>query len=145
MKNTEHYKSLLSVPYEKAKTWGVCLDRDGYHQPDKRDYNSHLPDCGCENTTKNGAYRDETFSVAEMKFHFYHQNLIVAEDNGFYHLSSCGWKTMTTKERINRYLPRGYRLYQKDKKWYISAPNDETFAFEDGMVIRPDGTVVYQL
>lgn len=44
-------------------------------------------------------------------------------------LNSGGWRTPTTKDRINQYSP--VRVYQRDWTWYL---NDGT-PFEDGMVV----------
>jgi hypothetical protein len=33
--------------------------------------------------------------------------------------SSGGWQTHTTKDRINRYLPSGWVLSQRDFVWYL--------------------------
>jgi hypothetical protein len=34
-------------------------------------------------------------------------------------LNAENWRTVTTKRRINEFLPQGIFLYQKDRKWYI--------------------------
>ena len=34
-----------------------------------------------------------------------------------YELSSCGWRTVTTKERLNHYTP--FHVYQKDRDWFV--------------------------
>ena len=58
-------------------------------------------------------------------------------------LTSGGWKTPTTKDRLNRYS--GIRLYQSKGVWYIDEMdekyNHKTIGvFADGMKILPDGT-----
>ena len=50
-----------------------------------------------------------------------------------------GWKTVTTKERLNRYLPFGY-VYQKDWVWYIER-GDNTYEFDNVHSIDNDGNV----
>lgn len=53
-------------------------------------------------------------------------------------LSSCGWKTSTTKERINDCLPEGFRLWQQRGIWYLGRIpyNDrERWIFQDGITI----------
>ena len=35
-------------------------------------------------------------------------------------LDSGGWTTQTTKERINRFLPKGYRVESASGKWYVT-------------------------
>lgn len=58
-------------------------------------------------------------------------------------IDTAGWHTVTTKARLNRHLPGGYRIYQEDSIWYISiSPNaTRSRVFYDGMVITPDGQV----
>lgn len=67
---------------------------------------------------------------------------------GTIRLNSGGFKTVTTKERIERYLPKGMRLWSEKGIWWIGKPswmqgNEEepTYPFKDGMIIKPDGTV----
>lgn len=52
--------------------------------------------------------------------------------DGNYILNSGGWRTVTTKSRINQYSPIG--VCQKKGVWYI---NDQPF--RDGMRIDPSG------
>lgn len=57
-------------------------------------------------------------------------------------LNSGGYKTMTTKARINELLPQPWNLYQEDGVWYLSNWNDsKVYVFQDGITINPDGTV----
>ena len=53
------------------------------------------------------------------------------------------WKTSTTKERLNRYIPRGFRVYQKDWRWYLKdSNNDVDYRFDDVRWIHNDGRVM---
>lgn len=56
-------------------------------------------------------------------------------------LNSGGYKTHTTKDRINKYLPEGFVLYQEKGLWFISYKWQQTYLFADGMIINPDLTV----
>ena len=47
-------------------------------------------------------------------------------------LDSGGWRTVTTKQRINQLLPAGIRLSQHKREWTINGEE-----FRDGMVIHP--------
>lgn len=59
-------------------------------------------------------------------------------------LDSGGWRTVTTKQRINRYLPAGVSLAQKGGVWRVT---DRRFGsevvvdFSDGMLLRPDSAI----
>jgi hypothetical protein len=66
----------------------------------------------------------------------YHWTTVVLlTPDGVMTLNTGGWRTPTTKKRINEYLPFGYRVFQKDYKWFLSLPSGEFAPFEDGMKI----------
>jgi len=67
-----------------------------------------------------------------------HQTDIVRKrQDGSCILNSGGWKTVTTKDRINRELPPGYSLSQDKGEWYIR--NGEcTVPYFDGMRVPQD-------
>ena len=51
-------------------------------------------------------------------------------------LSSGGWRTPTTKTRMNQASNEyglGYQVYQKDFVWRVVLPNGTDVPFEDGM------------
>jgi len=106
---------------------GEIVEQSGYHQ---------CRNCSCRLTTEKGAYRDVSVELNGQTVNYYHQNPIVVTDGERVLVHSCGWLTPTTKERINRYLPAGYRVFQRDFEWFVSTPDGETVEFEDGMVIE---------
>jgi hypothetical protein len=62
-----------------------------------------------------------------------HQTAIVKyRRNGEIVLNSGGWKTVTTKARMNEFSPVSVR--QSAGEWFANG-----IEFEDGMVIAPDG------
>ena len=69
-----------------------------------------------------------------------HNNLIATiSNNGDVKLSSCGWKTTTTKSRLNAILDVFFHnlgVWQKDFTWYIGSPHeDKQDEFFDGYQI----------
>lgn len=44
--------------------------------------------------------------------------------NGYVILSTCGWRTLTTKDRLNNFAPGNVRLRQKSSKWYLQDGNE---------------------
>jgi hypothetical protein len=61
---------------------------------------------------------------------------ILDKKNDFIALSSGGWRTVTTKQRINQASEDyfcGFRVYQKNFVWYVSLKNGDTVPFKDGM------------
>lgn len=124
----------MNIPsFTKAKENGETINKSGYHKPGSQ--GMHMPNCGCKKTTEKGAYRDETVRMDDYTIHFYHQSPVVVEQGNFYRLDSCGWQTSTTKERINRYLPPGIRVYQEDFDWFVKI-DGQVSDFEDGMWIE---------
>jgi len=116
-----------TIRFKTAKENGTVKEKSGYHQ---------CRNCFCELTTRKGAYRDITIELDGKELYFYHQNLIVIKKGKEYMLDSCGYKTKTTKERINRYIPSGFKVYQEDFEWYIQKPNGKVDKFKDNMIIR---------
>lgn len=69
-------------------------------------------------------------------FHvFYHGHDIAKFTPNHVVVNSCGYRTYTTKERLNQLIPSRFTLYQKNFVWYVwDRENDTTFNFQDGMV-----------
>lgn len=55
-------------------------------------------------------------------------------------LKSGGYRTVTTKKRINSFLPWNYRIVQRDFNWILQAMEEGTFRdqelYFDGMEIK---------
>ena len=70
----------------------------------------------------------------------YHKTAIVKRDNaGVITLNSGGWRTVTTKRKMNQASHQfglGYGVFQKDFDWYVDF-NGATVEFEDGMELKP--------
>lgn len=58
--------------------------------------------------------------------------------NGTYQLDSGGFRTATTKARINYWTPAGIGIYQEKSIWYMRDGN----VFYDGIVVNSDGNVI---
>ncbi len=63
-------------------------------------------------------------------------------------LRTNGWETVTTKDRINSYLPAKWHVYSKRHIWYLSYVTSygedgerSRWFFQDGITIRQDGGV----
>lgn len=64
----------------------------------------------------------------------YHATVVVTiSRNGSYKLNSGGYRTKTTKLRINDWSPA--TVYQKDCKWYLA----DGRPFTDGMTVDSNG------
>lgn len=87
------------------------IEQSGYHQHHK---------CDCEKTTKKGSYRDVVISFNDKTLYYYHQHCIMVKDGERVILNSAGHRAVTTKERINRYLKRGWTLYSDKRVWWLA-------------------------
>lgn len=61
---------------------------------------------------------------------------MLTTNTGIHMLDSGGWLTKTTKDRINKYLPDGCYISQKNHKWYLHQQGEDTRDFEDGMHLK---------
>jgi hypothetical protein len=67
-----------------------------------------------------------------------HGNHIATIGETFIELYNCGYKTMTTKSRLNAILSEhgcGERVFQKQGKWFVST-NSGTVEFTEGMILN---------
>ena len=71
----------------------------------------------------------------------YHSTRVAsyAQKNGRVSLDTGGWKTATTKKRMNQFsrlFGLGFEVYQKDFEWFVSFPDDrETIPFDGDKVV----------
>lgn len=80
---------------------------------------------------------------SKCRYIIYHDTAIITYHfNGYMRLSSGGWHTRSTKQRINRYIRPTWHLFQKDYEWYLSHErSDKWYRFQDGFLIDPDDDV----
>ena len=65
-----------------------------------------------------------------------HDTNILVFKNNTITLNSGGYQTRTTKDRLNKYLPQNFNVYQKNYTWYISDALDKTTTeFKDGITV----------
>lgn len=61
--------------------------------------------------------------------------------DGKYVIDVDGWQTVTTKQRLNEYLPRGVSIYQERSIWYVNIggyiADGSTFTYQDGLTLTP--------
>ena len=148
MQKTKENDEFDAPTVSEAVALGEVLERSGYHQPGSDRF---MQGCGCELTTEKGAYRDVVVEMPDGRvILFYHQSPVaVTAPDGRIRLDSHGFKahagqsgSPTTKERMNRALPGGYKIHQRDFVWYLSQPDGDEVEFHDGMVIDPSADEV---
>lgn len=69
-------------------------------------------------------------------------NVVTAHQNGDYTLNSGGWKTVTTKQRMNEHLPHGVGVWQHGGKWHVQDKHGNKHEYSDGMRINGAGVPV---
>ena len=72
----------------------------------------------------------------------YHRTTVVTlHADGSIQLNSGGWRTYTTKVRMNYVCC----VWQENHEWFASTRGADSpkHDFEDGMILRPDGTAEY--
>ncbi len=86
-----------------------------------------------------------TYVIREDGFIYlmYHgTNIVCLAPNGDITLASGGWRSLTTKARINEVLPRNWLLYSHQGIWYLADPWGRKHVFADGMTIKYRGKKV---
>lgn len=94
----------------------------------------------CKNRRKvdNNTYleRRDNGDIA-VKLH--NTDVVTYKPNGDVVLNSGGWRTYTTKDRINKFAPIRW-LSQERGVWYVMNWEGVEVGYDDGMVVHPDGT-----
>lgn len=75
-------------------------------------------------------------SDADMFYVQYHATKVVKWNEHEIVLNSGGWRTATTKTRINQTANQfslDFNVYQKDYEWFVALPNGKHVAFDDNM------------
>lgn len=69
----------------------------------------------------------------------FHRTVILRYNpDGTTTVDAGGYRTSTTKERMNQALPEGFRIFAKGGTWFVDAPNGETYEFQDGYKCIPE-------
>lgn len=66
--------------------------------------------------------------------------------DGTVNVRDAGYQTVTTKERINQFLPLPYRVSQKSYVWHVwttSAPDAAPMPWNGSLMVFPDGGAAF--
>lgn len=74
------------------------------------------------------AERDDDGSIG-IRFHA--TRILTFRADGTFVVSTGGWRTVTTKQRLNALLPAGYRIHSERYAWKMTTP-EGVIDFEDG-------------
>jgi len=69
-----------------------------------------------------------------------YKTIIIACNGEFIILNTGGWRSNHTKKCMNENLPTGFRVFQKDFRWYVETPVG-VFDFEDEMILDLRGNL----
>tara|TARA_Y100001973_G_C5209218_1_gene344282 strand:+ start:23058 stop:23576 length:519 start_codon:yes stop_codon:yes gene_type:complete len=99
-------------------------------------HNTYLAPGQCDFMPRWTGKREDVCYVIKLHGH----SIVEFRPNGEVMLDSCGWRTRTTKDRMNRALPDGQRVYQSQHEWFISAYNTEVqdntvWEYFDGFIV----------
>lgn len=72
---------------------------------------------------------------------FHNTDILIFTVSGTITINSGGWYTLTTKARLNFFLPFDMHVTQRKGMWYLHH-NGQSYIYKDGMRILKSGTVV---
>lgn len=91
------------------------------------------------------AIRREYPSVLDnyIAIRYHNTDIINFYPNGNVSMDIGRWFTVTTKQRLNHYLPHGYRVYSYKGEWFLYEPGMAMplAVFTNGMTIHADGEI----
>jgi hypothetical protein len=86
--------------------------------------------------------KGKTTGIGSIALKLHNTDIMTAYPDNTVTLNTGGWRTITTKARMNDFLPFG-RIYQKDSIWYLSLGNVD-HVYDDGIELsETDYTVSY--
>lgn len=86
--------------------------------------------------------RRSTNNGTDIALRLHNTDILVYHANGDITLYTGGWRTVTTKARMNEFLS-GWSIGQSKGQWFLYGSytgNDPLCLYEDGMVLHSDGT-----
>ena len=89
-------------------------------------------------TQKVGKTATKVYLDAENTHVRYHSTVVVRFGKGTVELNSGGWRTRTTKMRMNQTSNQydlGFQVFQNDSEWFVSFKG-ETLDFQDRMILQ---------
>ena len=70
----------------------------------------------------------------------YHSTPVAEFDQSRIYLNTGGWRSLTTKTRMNQFSNQfklGYSVYQKDFDWFVSTPQNDIIPFTGQCISFP--------
>lgn len=76
----------------------------------------------------------EDYATAYPAVRYHATTIIYRKSEGAYVLNSGGYRTVTTKQRLNKLLPGGIQISQRNFEWTVHTRRGD-IPFTDGMVV----------
>ena len=89
--------------------------------------------------------RNSSIPLDTIHLKLHNTNILTWYYDGMVRLNSGGWKTVTTKARMNEYLPYGWRVFQQNYVWGLYRHEHPYVNFEDNMILNADTVIDPQL
>jgi len=83
----------------------------------------------------------EYFQNDTRKIRLHFTDIVSFGNDGSVTYDSGGWKTVTTKDRMNKFGFYRANIYQEESIWYLTS-NGETSVFYDGITIANSGKIL---
>jgi hypothetical protein len=92
-------------------------------------------------TMEIGKHRTSVYTEDGWTKVVYHSTCVIKWNDKEIILNSGGWRTLTTKARINQASNQfglGIKVFQKNDEWFVTVPTDGglTFNFEDNIKLN---------
>lgn len=71
------------------------------------------------------------------RWRLHNTDIVTRDANGVFTLNTGGWKTVTTKERINTFAP--VDIWSERGTWFVGTSKTTSVPFFDGMRVASDG------
>lgn len=79
---------------------------------------------------------------ADLAIRLHQTDVVTFHVNGTITLDTGGWHTVTTKDRMNTYLPGDLRVYSDRGSWFLYRHGEKLGPYFDGMTITADGEIL---
>lgn len=138
IQDTKEYKELEDEIQELQNELEELEDELEYEdEEDEEDENDNENLSGF-NKYKVGKHKTKVFEEEDYTIIKYHQTEVVKFNNNKIILNSGGYKTLTTKVRMNQASAEynlGFEVFQKKNKWYINYKGKE-IEFKDNIILK---------
>lgn len=79
----------------------------------------------------------------DVVFRLHFTDIVTWKKDGTCILDAGRWKTVTTKDRMNRLVPGFISIYQKKRQWFITRRDwNKTLLFTNGVTITKEGHLI---